>query len=261
MKKQAVLRGAAAVAVGGLTALTTAATVYTFIVRPRILRWGATEDEVRASLPGDWLVPHPKLDATLAVMVNATPAQIWPWIVQIGCNRAGWYSYDKLDNAGIPSAERILPEFQKLAVGDRVPATPDGRLEFPVQVLEPGRALTLGGTMDPRTGRDVDPADPNVAEYFNAAWTLALQEEAGGRTRLLARLRADAKPRRYLPLLHGALLPAFFIMQRRMLEGIKERAERTARGQVAENLGGDPAARNGSAGGHTKGAAGPFPVQ
>src|SRR5687768_7355205 len=79
--------------------------------RPRQMRWGATDAEVRRPMQGDTLVLDPNFNATRAITVNATPDQIFPWLVQMGCNRAGWYSYDWLDNEGKPSAELILPEF------------------------------------------------------------------------------------------------------------------------------------------------------
>ena len=87
--------------------------VYLRFIRPWQLRWGATDEEVARAMPGDDVVKHPTFNATRAVTIQARPEQIWPWLVQIGVTpRAGWYSYDWLDNLGIPSAERIVPEWQ-----------------------------------------------------------------------------------------------------------------------------------------------------
>jgi hypothetical protein len=95
--------------------------VYLRVIRPWQLRWGATDDEVRRVMPGDEIVARPTFNGTRAVTVAAPPSLIWPWIVQIGFSRAGWYSYDLLDNVGRPSATRIIPELQHLQPGDVVP--------------------------------------------------------------------------------------------------------------------------------------------
>lgn len=108
-------------------AASAAITAYVRFVRPWQLHWGATPDEVSRALPGDNLVPKPTFNATRAITVAAPPERIWPWLVQTGLTRAGWYSYDLLDNLGRLSARRIIPELQNLAVGDIVPMSPDGK--------------------------------------------------------------------------------------------------------------------------------------
>ena len=100
---------------------------YLRVVRPRQLRWGATDEEVARALPGDELVAAPTFDATRAITIEARPEDIWPWLVQVGVSRAGWYSYDHLDNLGRPSARRIIPELQGLKPGDVLPMSPDGK--------------------------------------------------------------------------------------------------------------------------------------
>jgi hypothetical protein len=117
--------------------------VYLQVIRPWQLRWGATDDEVRRPMPGDELVTRPTFNATRAVTVQAPPSLIWPWIVQIGFGKAGWYSYDLLDNFGRPSAKRIIPELQHLQPGDVVPfyqgiGAPEG-VGLKVKALEPER--------------------------------------------------------------------------------------------------------------------------
>jgi hypothetical protein len=98
--------------------------VYIRFIRPWQLRWGATDEEVARAMPGDDVVKQPTFNATRAVTIQARPEEIWPWLVQIGITRAGWYSYDWLDNLGKPSAQRILPQFQHVAVDDLVPISP-----------------------------------------------------------------------------------------------------------------------------------------
>jgi hypothetical protein len=100
-------------------------------------------DEAMRSLPGDELVTDARIRWNHAITIRARPADIWPWLVQMGCRRAGWYSYDGLDNGGVPSAERIVPELQRVQVGDIFPMTPKAQDRFVVRVAEPGRALVL----------------------------------------------------------------------------------------------------------------------
>ena len=131
-----------------------AAACYVLAVRPRLLRWGASTQESAGPLPGDELVRTPRMQSTRAVTINAPAADVWPWLVQLGAGRGGMYSYDALENAaglGMRSADRILPEYQRLDVGDVIPLGPD--VGIPVRRLETGSVLGLGGTMDPRTGK------------------------------------------------------------------------------------------------------------
>lgn len=110
-----------------LLAVPTATVVYARFVRPWQLTWGATPEEVSRLLPGDELVTRPTFNATRAITIDARPEQIWPWLVQVGLTRAGWYSYDILDNLGRTSAHQIIPKLQNLEVGDVVPMSPDGK--------------------------------------------------------------------------------------------------------------------------------------
>jgi proline iminopeptidase len=77
-----------------------------------MLRWGASDEEVREPYPGADLIPGGQRGATMAVTIDAPPSRVWPWLVQMGCDRAGWHSWDRLDNGGVPSAERVHPEWQ-----------------------------------------------------------------------------------------------------------------------------------------------------
>ena len=183
---------------------------YLAIGRRWHLRWGASEIERRAAMPGDELVAHPGVVATRAVTIDAPPAAVWPWLVQMGYRRAGWYSYDRFDNDG-RVVRAIIPELQHLEVGDVM--LTDAKGGFRVEAIEPERVLVLMIHGDPGRG-DLD---------ISAA--LVLHPLPGERTRLLLRLRAEFRGR--VERAWGALLfdAGDFVMMRRMLIGIRERAE------------------------------------
>jgi hypothetical protein len=119
------------------------ATGYFLVYRPWQLRWGATDEEVSATLPGDDLLPARRWRATRAVTVQADPAYVWPWLLQMGAGRAGWYSYDLIDNGRVPSAREIRPELQGTRVGDRMRFTAGSQDAFTVHRIDPERTLVL----------------------------------------------------------------------------------------------------------------------
>jgi hypothetical protein len=185
--------------------------VYLRFIRPWQLRWGATDEEVGRAMPGDDVVKHPTFNATRAVTIQARPEEIWPWLVQIGCKRAGWYSYDWLDNLGIPSAQRIIPELQHVAVGDVIPISPDGKQGQWVKDFEANHWMLWWDN----TG--------------DATWCWGLAPLDESQTRLITRVRI-----RYhwlSPMLALDLLVEFadIVMMRKCLLGIKQRAERVGR--------------------------------
>lgn len=198
---------------------------YALMVRPWHLRWGASEAEAQRPLPGDELVPEPRLSATHAITILASAAEVWPWLVQIGQGRAGFYSYDWIENLmglNIQSTDRIVPELQHLAIGDVVPLAPGG-FGVPVAAIEPGRALVLHG--DTRSGGANVPV-MKPSDYMNTSWAFCLEEIDAGTTRLIERFRADYNPSLQNTLFYRALLePGSFVMERGMLLGIKRRAE------------------------------------
>ena len=162
---------------------------YALVVRPRLLRWGATDEEVRRPFPGGDLIPGGERSATMAVTIEAPTSRVWPWLVQMGADRAGWYSWDHLDNLGHPSAERIHPEWQELSVGDHLAATPDGSVWWEVAALEPERFLALRISIDLRW-RPLETVGPRPGFYSDSLWCFLLEELPGGRTRLVSeRLR------------------------------------------------------------------------
>jgi proline iminopeptidase len=207
--------------------LVLSAGVYALGVRPRILRSGASDEEVRGSYPWAEVIAGGRRGATMAVTIDAPPSQVWPWLVQMGCDRAGWYSWDRLDNGGAPSADRIHPEWQRLAVGDRLASTPSGRAWFQVAALEPERFLGLRATIDLRSGRPFDPGGPRPRYYVDALWGFQLSAWPGRRTRLVVSGYASARPR-LLQMIADRLFwePAHWVMQTRQLANLKRRAER-----------------------------------
>jgi hypothetical protein len=212
---------------GPLALLAVSAAAYALLVRPRLLRWGASEDEVRQPFPGAGIVPGGRRSATMAVTIDAPPLRVWPWLLQMGCDRAGWYSWDRLDNGGVPSAERIHPEWQDVKVGDRLASTPGGRAWFQVAALEPERFLGLRATIDLGRGRPFDPAGPRPRAYVDSLWGFRLAEAPPGHTRLVVSGYACARPR-LLQALADRLFwePAHWVMQARQFANLKQRAER-----------------------------------
>ncbi len=205
-----------------LTLLVTLALValYWFPIRQWMNQWGATPIDLDRVMAGDSLIPDWTYSGTTAVTVNAPPEHIWPWLVQIGYQRGGLYSYDWLDRLfgylDRPSATRILPEFQNLAVGDHIPL---GRgPSWPVAVLEPNRALVL---------------DMRNLGGLDWVWQFGLYRIDATRTRLVSRSRVRAKAV-WARLLTHAIEPSGFLMTRRMLLGLQERAEALRAASVKE---------------------------
>ncbi|GAB3433594.1 hypothetical protein GCM10027517_00670 [Phycicoccus ginsengisoli] len=220
---------AAAITAAGTTA-------YLLWVRPRILRWGATPAEQAASYPGDELVPVPTGGATMAATLPVRPEVLWPWLVQMGGDRGGWYSRDWLDNHGRPSADRIVPEWQHLEVGQRVARTSaPGRAPgtFVVAALEPARTLVLRSTYGMFTGLDLDPgASLRPRAWVDAMWGFHLRPVEGGATRLVVRTRSRGSPcplGRALNVVLGELLHLF--LQTRQFRNLERLA--TGPGQLA----------------------------
>jgi hypothetical protein len=186
-----------------------------YVIRPWQHTWGATAAEATRAMPGDELVASPDLNATRAVSVNADPASIWPWLMQLGYKRGGFYSYDYLDNDGIPSTRMILTEYQDTKAGDRIPIG-DGAFVQVVE-LEPERAMVLQFEEGPWGGN---------------TWVFCLYPQPDGTTRLISRLRVryqhgfpDILP--WLMLDTGEI-----VMMRRCLLGIRERAEAYTQSQA-----------------------------
>lgn len=194
-------------------AILTVVLLYWFPVRRWFTRWGSTPDDIARAMPGDALIANPTHRATHAVTVYAAPEDIWPWFAQMGYQRGGLYSYDWLDRLfGIldrPSADRILPQFQLLEVGDHVLLGPDERNKLTVAHAEPPHALALSYERDD----------------FQWVWQFGLYPLDRHRTRLVSRGTEHVPKGAAMWLFMHVMEPAAFIMTRRMLLGVKQRAE------------------------------------
>lgn len=175
------------------------------------LRWGASIAEAAAELPGDALVPAAQYRATRAITIDAPPSQVWPWLIQVGCLRAGFYSNDLLDNLGRPSAVTIVPALKQLEIGQLIPMSPPGK--------------TSDRTAFRVAGFRVN--DWLLWSKPDSTWCWSLTPTATGGTRLVTRIRALYDWQHPLAALTAVLLMEFgdFAMLRRMLRGIKARAE------------------------------------
>jgi hypothetical protein len=176
----------------------------------------ATAEEARDTLPGDDLIPDADITSTRAITIHRGPDSVWPWIAQLGQTRGGFYSYDWLENlAGcqIHNAERIVPEWQQPQVGDDVQLAPD--VPLTVAMLDAGRALVLRG------GMPIGGASPPLT----FTWAFSLREQPDGATRLLVRERYGYGRwwARFVATPTGLISS---VMSRKMLFGIRDRAER-----------------------------------
>lgn len=208
-----------------LVATAAALALYALRLRPRLLTWGATQDETDRTYPGDDIVPDADGTSTMATTLPAPPETVWPWLVQMGGDRGGWYSWDRLDRYGEPSADRIAPEWQHLEEGQRLTATRNGWSWFTVARLEPNRTLVLRSDLSLPSGHSFDPQwDVLPLAHMDGIWAFHLRPTADGGTRLVVRTRGQSRPRRLtrpFDLLLGE--PAHFIMQTRQFHNLRTR--------------------------------------
>ncbi|HXQ27624.1 MAG TPA: hypothetical protein VN848_00015 [Gemmatimonadales bacterium] len=159
--------------------------IYAVALRPRLVSWGATDDEVREPYPGAEIIPGARRSTTtMAVTIDAPASRVWPWLVQMGVDRGIWYTWDYWRARGLRSAERIHPEWQQIAIGHHMPAVPDGSVWWEVAALEPERFLGLRMSLDLR-GRPFDPRGRVPRFYSDSLWSFLLTELPGERTRLV----------------------------------------------------------------------------
>jgi hypothetical protein len=217
---------------------------YRLVIAPWWRSWGVDPDEAVRVLPGDEVVADGVTAETRGITIHAPPAAVWPWLVQMGYGRGGWYSYDQIDMRGA-SADRIVPELQSLSVGDSMPTHPAGG--FLVKAIEPERALVLFTDTD--TVRDqasvAAEADPTPANLklagafmegaqptdFAVSWAFVLEPLPDGRTRLIerTRVRFGEADKPWMRLTMPMMGFGVFVMMRRQLIGIRDRAERGPR--------------------------------
>jgi hypothetical protein len=190
---------------------------YILVARPRQLRWGATDEECEGPLPGGELIENADITATRAITIRASADQVWPWIAQLGQGRGGFYSYDFLENlvgCDIHSADRINPKWQDVDVGDEVRFAPE--IGLAVASLEQGRSLVLRG------GVPIG----STAPPYDFTWSFVLRDGPDKTTRLLVRERYAYK-RPWARLIVEPTEVLSFVMSRKMLRGIRDRAERS----------------------------------
>jgi hypothetical protein len=211
--------GATRIGTGGLLL---AASLYLILLRPKQLRWGASDEEVAGVLPGDNLVANADLTATRGITIRS-PADVWPWIAQLGQGRGGLYSYDTLENlvgCDMHSADRIVPEWQAVQAGDQLRLHPEAALT--VALIDPGHILVVRGGVPMG----------NTAPPYDFTWAFVLKERTDGATRLLVRERYRYT-RWWAPLLVEPVELISFVMSRKMLRGIKQRAEAHSQPAIA----------------------------
>lgn len=212
-------------------------------VEPWYREWGVDPTDAERTLAGDDMLPAPTVVETRRIEIDAPPGRVWPWLVQMGYGRAGWYSYDAVDMAG-KSAARIEPEWQSLAAGDIVQTFPGGGFE--VKAIDPGRSLVLyldsamveaqaKASQDKGNGHEATAANVRATgaamstgfpKDFAASWSFILEPLTGERTLLIERIRANLGEGTPVTRLAGPLMGfGVFVMARKQMLGIRDRAE------------------------------------
>jgi hypothetical protein len=191
-----------------------------------MLQWGATPSEVSRFLAGDELIEDPILATTRGIAIKAPCSKIWPWLAQLGQGRGGFYSYEWLENLvglDIHNSDAIIPELQDLKVGDLMPFWRGAGVN--AVMVEPNRLLVLAGTLNPARGAD---GTAMGGGQVGGTWAFALQEGNGAPSRLIVRSRVAKFPPAWLSAVFIRLVlePAHFVMERQMLCGIRDRAEK-----------------------------------
>lgn len=203
--------------VGGLAValalLAAVIALYLRVLKPWHMQWGATAEEAQRPMPGDELIPGAG-QATRAITIHTAPEQVWPWLVQLGFGKAGWYSYDWIDNDFQPSADRILPEHQELRPGDKILMMPD--MGFVVNQIDEPRSIV------------------SVLEDGSTSWCLALYPTDDDAARLVSRWRPKFEMTPATFFLTMLSEPGTFIMEQKMLRSIRDRVERTHSGNTRQ---------------------------
>ncbi|MET7378445.1 hypothetical protein ABZT08_06405 [Streptomyces sp. NPDC005526] len=199
-------------------------------IRPGLLTWGATREEITRVYPGDELVPDADATSTMATTLPAPPETVWAWLVQMGYDRGGWYSWDWLDHYGRPGTDHIDPRWQTLEEGQSIDTARGGRSWFSVALIAPHRTLVLRSDLDLTRGHSFDPrTGPAPRARLDGIWGFHLAPAPGGATRLVVRTRGLGRPRpltRPLDLLIGE--PVHFVMQARQFQNLRTRVAAAA---------------------------------
>ena len=191
--------------------------LYLLVLRPLHLSWGATDNDLTLSLPGDSLVTNPDFNATRGITINSTPEEIWKWIIQIGSRRAGWYSIDWMDNAGIKSSNELLSEFQRIEIGQFIPFTPDQKNGMWVKEFKENEYILW------------------VDKDGRATWLWYLYPVDEKQTRLLTRLRTKYVWKGFWIIYYLLYDFGDIVMMSKCMRGIKLRAENEFKTQSSTN--------------------------
>lgn len=188
-----------------------------------LLNWGATPAERTRALPGDEVLPDASDAGTMAVTLDAPPEDVWPWLAQMGCDRAGFYSWDRLDNGGRPSAETLHPEWQDIRAGSRVMSRSDETAWFTVVRCDEPHVLVLRASLSLR-GKPFDPAGRPPRHFSDSTWAFHLERLPGDRTRMLVRARGRGEPAGLVGL-SGVVFwhPAHWVMQTKQFRELRRR--------------------------------------
>jgi hypothetical protein len=185
--------------------------------------WGATDQEITKPLPGDDLIAECKLDSTHAITIQAPAERIWPWLAQMGYeDRAGTYSYDLFERSIGRNLDRLDPAIAPLTARGTMPFAPG--MPMTVAIADPPRTLVLWQVTS--GGKAIDPAGPWGDDHVAWSWAFVLEPVDEGTTRLLVRMRVGYRPAaKWAPYMWLLVEPAHFVMGRRQLLGIRQRAE------------------------------------
>lgn len=208
---------------------------------PHLLVSGANNAEVTLPLPGDKLISAPKIHLTRAITIEAPAKDIWPWLIQMGYGRSGWYAWSPLSGdseygSKIASAKNIKPEYQQLKIGDILldgPGSSKKKGAWAVKMFYQDRALVLYSAREISTGEEFDPGSskPN-AEYFIGSWAFVLEPINKISTRLVLRTRVETRPDPSVRLSHYFFILGDTARQRSMLDGIKVRVEQVSKAKT-----------------------------
>ncbi len=235
-------------------AIASLAVTYMVVLRPRIKAWGVDPVEAEEALAGDEIIVEPMATETRGVTIDAPVAQVWPWLVQMGFGRAGWYSFDSMDKR-YKSADAILPEFQKLEPGEILPIYNGGGFE--VRTVDPEKALVLytdtkimerqakaAGLVTEEQLEEAHAKRGRSYPDFSGTWAFILKPTEDGQTRLIERFRVKADGK--VPanaMMQELMSTGIVLMARKQMLGIKDRAERPAHRPGVERAVGRPADR------------------
>lgn len=193
----------------------------------------AEEQDAARVLPGDALLPDARAAITLGTTIAAKPEDIWPYLVQMGAQRAGWYSYDSLDNGGRESSWEVLPELQGLQVGQIIAARPEGAEGYEVLAIERDRALVLGGLYDVEAQKQLPFSASPPERFWRVTWAFVLEQLGEEETKLLVRARADFAPDS-MKWKAAWMAPVHHFMEMEQLRNLKARAERRVHSGAAD---------------------------